>query len=138
MIRGARSGAIASRASARAARFPPAARRPSTRRSRSRWRGRSRPGRDRHGRGPAWTGAWSSNDGVFVATFDAGVFTSRFTQTNEILAQGTYPVSGNTVRLDWVSVATQQRRSATCTITAATSVTCTQAGGGSFDLNRSA
>jgi hypothetical protein len=83
-------------------------------------------------------GSWSSNDGVFVATFAAGNFTSRFTQTNEVLAQGTYTVSGNTVTMQWMSVQTQQQRSATCTIMAPDSVSCSQAGGGRFDLKRSA
>jgi hypothetical protein len=83
-------------------------------------------------------GTWTSNDGVFVATFQGGNFTSRFTQTNEILAQGTYTVTGNTANLVWISVATQQQRSATCTMTAPDTASCTQDGGGSFDLRRSA
>jgi hypothetical protein len=82
-------------------------------------------------------GNWASNDGVFVASFNDGVFTSRFTRTNEILAQGTYQVSGKTMTLQWISVATQQQRAATCAIVSAGSVSCIQAGGGSFDLNRS-
>jgi hypothetical protein len=86
----------------------------------------------------AMDGSWSSNDGVFVATFAAGNFTSRFTQTNEVLAQGTYSVAGNTVTMQWMSVQTQQQRSATCIITAPDSVSCSQQGGGNFDLKRSA
>jgi hypothetical protein len=82
-------------------------------------------------------GAWSSTDGVFVANFENGNFTSRFIKTSEILAQGTYTVSGANVRLDWISVATQQRRSASCFFTAADTVSCNQDGGGSFDLKRS-
>jgi hypothetical protein len=83
-------------------------------------------------------GNWASADGVFVATFQGGRFTSRFTQTNEILAQGTYTVSGGNVTMQWISVQAQQQRSANCTFTAADSVQCSQAGGGSFELNRSA
>lgn len=83
-------------------------------------------------------GIWSSTDGVFVATFASGQFTSRFTKTNEVLAQGSYTVSGSTVNLSWISVATKQQRSAVCTIAAADSVSCNQDGGGSFDLKRSA
>jgi hypothetical protein len=82
-------------------------------------------------------GVWSSTDGVFVATFERGGFTSRFTATNEILAQGNYSVAGNTATLQWMSVATQQRRSATCTIDAPDKVTCNQDGGGHFELARS-
>ncbi len=81
-------------------------------------------------------GTWASNDGVFIATFEHGAFTSRFVKTNEILAQGSYTVSGNAVNLQWISVATQQQRAAACTINSSDSVSCTQEGGGSFDLNR--
>ena len=83
-------------------------------------------------------GTWTSNDGVFVATFQAGAFTSRFTQTNEVLAQGTYSVSGDIVNLQWISVATQQQRSAICAHSAPDMLTCNQSGGGSFDLKRAA
>lgn len=86
----------------------------------------------------AMDGAWTSTDGVFVATFTGGSFTSRFTKTNEILAQGTYTVSGPNISMRWMSVATQQQRSAACTFTGADTVTCNQDGGGSFDLKRSA
>jgi hypothetical protein len=82
-------------------------------------------------------GVWASTDGVFVASFDRGRFTSRFTATNEVLAQGTYTVAGSTVTMQWISVATQQRRSASCTINSADSVACNQDGGGHFQLRRS-
>ncbi len=80
----------------------------------------------------AMDGVWTSTDGVFVAHFDRGGFTSRFTATNEILAQGSYSVAGDIVSMQWMSVATQQRRSATCTINTPDSVTCNQDGGGHF------
>lgn len=86
----------------------------------------------------AMDGAWAATDGVFVANFQGGAFTSRFTKTNEILAQGTYRVSGDTVTMDWLSVATQEKRSATCTISGANSVRCQQGGGQGFELQRSA
>jgi hypothetical protein len=83
-------------------------------------------------------GRWASTDGVFIADFQGGRFTSRFTQTNEILAQGTYAVAGNTVSLRWISVQAQAQRAATCTFTSASSVQCQQEGGGTFELQRSA
>ena len=83
-------------------------------------------------------GNWASTDGVFVATFSGGSFVSRFTQTNEILAQGTYTVDGSNVSMQWLSVQAQQQRSANCTIAGTGSVRCNQAGGGSFELTRSA
>lgn len=81
-------------------------------------------------------GRWASTDGIFVASFSGGQFTSRFTKTNEILAQGSYGVTGNQVSMQWLSVAAQEQRSANCTIRSANSVHCTQAGGGAFDLRR--
>lgn len=83
-------------------------------------------------------GRWASTDGVFIAEFQGGRFTSRFTQTNEILAQGTYAVAGNTVNLHWLSVQAQAERAASCTFTSASTVQCQQQGGGTFELQRSA
>jgi hypothetical protein len=88
-------------------------------------------------RGPM-DGNWASTDGVFVASFQDGRFTSRFTKTNEILAQGTYTVAGSNVSMQWISVQAQQQRSANCSITSASTVACTQAGGGAFNLQRTA
>ncbi len=86
----------------------------------------------------AMDGIWASTDGVFIATFEHGSFTSRFVKTNEILAKGSYSVSGANVTLAWISAQAQAQRSASCTFTAADAVTCNQAGGGSFDMKRTA
>jgi hypothetical protein len=86
--------------------------------------------------GTAMDGTWASTDGVFVATFARGGFTSRFTQTNEILAQGTYTVVGGSVNMRWLSVQAQEQRSATCSFTASNRVRCTQAGAGTFEMQR--
>jgi hypothetical protein len=81
-------------------------------------------------------GTWASTDGIFVASFQGGSFISRYTKTNEVLAQGTYSVSGTLVNMQWMSVAAQQHRSAICAMTAQDAVRCNQSGGGSFDLTR--
>jgi len=83
-------------------------------------------------------GTWASTDGVFIANFQNGKFVSRFTKTNEVLAAGTYTVTGNQISMQWISVQAQQQRSANCSMTGASTVSCTQAGGGSFDLQRTA
>lgn len=83
-------------------------------------------------------GTWASTDGVFVASFAGGSFVSRFTQTNEILAQGSYTVAGPDISMSWLSKATNQQRSANCSFRSTNSVHCQQAGGGAFDLARSA
>ncbi len=86
----------------------------------------------------AMDGRWASTDGVFIADFQRGSFTSRFIQTNEILAQGTYTVTGSNVSMRWLSVQAQEQRAATCTFTGPSQVSCMQAGGGSFALQRTA
>jgi hypothetical protein len=86
----------------------------------------------------AMDGRWASTDGIFIAEFQRGSFTSRYTQTGEILAQGTYAVTGPNVSMRWLSVQAQAQRSAACTITSASTVHCQQDGGGGFDLQRSA
>lgn len=86
-------------------------------------------------RASAMDGKWASADGVFVASFNGGQFTSRFVKTNEVLAQGSYSVAGSNVDMRWLSVATKQQRSASCTISGA-AVHCNQAGGSAFDLQR--
>ena len=89
--------------------------------------------------GTAMDGSWASTDGIFVASFQGGSFTSRFTQTNEILAQGSYTVNGPDIAMQWLSVATQQQRSANCSFAGSSNrVRCQQAGGGSFELTRTA
>jgi len=83
-------------------------------------------------------GVWASSDGVFVANFERGRFTSRFTATNEILAQGAYTVAGGGISMQWISAATKQQRAATCSFAGSDVVTCNQEGGGHFELRRSA
>ena len=83
-------------------------------------------------------GTWASTDGVFVANFSGGSFVSRFTQTNEILAQGTYSVNGPDVTMQWMSAATGEQRSANCSFRSGNNVHCEQTGAGGFDMNRTA
>jgi hypothetical protein len=84
----------------------------------------------------AMDGNWASTDGVFVASFERGGFVSRFTATNEMLAKGTYTVTGTNVSMNWISVATKQQRAAACTFMSADTVACNQQGGGKFELRR--
>ena len=81
-------------------------------------------------------GSWASSDGIFVAGFSGGQFTSRARQNNAVLAQGTYSVRGDVVQMDWVSVSTQQQRSATCSFIGPRRVLCQQPGATSFELTR--
>ena len=89
-------------------------------------------------RGTRMDGQWASSDGIFVATFRGGSFTSVDARTSAVLAQGTYSVAGDQVLMQWLSLTSKQQRSATCTFAGAASVRCNQAGGGSFELTRAA
>ncbi len=91
--------------------------------------------------GPAPTpmdGRWASADGIFVASFQGGRFTSSDARTNAVLAQGSYSVSGSTANLSWISAQRQQQFSAVCTFTDPNSLHCEQAGASGFDLRRTA
>lgn len=87
-------------------------------------------------RGSAIEGQWASGDGVSVTAFRGGQFTTRFTKNNEVLAQGTYIVTGNDVAMQWLSLARQQQLSANCSLTGASTMRCSQPGGSGFDLAR--
>ena len=84
----------------------------------------------------ALDGRWASGDGVSETSFAGGRFTTRFVKTNEVLAQGSYTPEGDRIRMDWVSLAAQERRSAVCTITSPDTMRCSQPGSSGFDLTR--
>ena len=83
-------------------------------------------------------GTWASGDGVSVTSFNNGRFTTRFTQTNEVLAEGTYLMRGGQATMQWVSIAAQEQRSAVCSFSAANTLRCAPAQGDAFTLTRSA
>ena len=88
--------------------------------------------------GTAMDGSWVSSDGVFVATFQDGSFTSVDAKTNAVLARGRYSVQGSTVALNWTSARRGQQFSATCTFTTGNDLHCSQPGSTEFDLRRTA
>jgi hypothetical protein len=91
--------------------------------------------------GPAGTpmdGQWSSADGIFVATFRGGQFTSTDARTGAVLAQGTYTMSGGAANLNWISTQRKQQFSAVCTFRDPNAVHCEQPGATGFDLRRTA
>lgn len=82
-------------------------------------------------------GRWASTDGIFVASFNNGNFTSIDAKTDAVLAEGSYTVSGQQVQMNWLSTGTGERRSATCSFSGGRSqVSCVQPSGGSFTLRR--
>jgi hypothetical protein len=83
-------------------------------------------------------GQWASADGIFVASFRGGRFTSVDARTQAVLAEGSYFTTGNGIEMQWLSAATQQQRQATCSFVGPRSVNCTQTGATPFQLNRQA
>lgn len=92
------------------------------------------------GRAGPFEGAWASGDGVFVASFADGGFTSRAVQNPDIvLAQGRYTVVGpGAVRLDWFSQSQQANLSANCTSRGRATLVCAPSRGTPFTLSRAA
>ena len=87
-------------------------------------------------RGPAIDGRWASGDGLSVTTFGGGQLTTRFVETNEVVAQGSYTMAGDSIAMQWVSLRRQEQRSANCTLSGGDAMHCSQPGGGGFDLRR--
>lgn len=85
-------------------------------------------------------GTWASDDGVFVATFDAGRFTSRLNSTGEIVADGRYVDLGvgAGAQLTWYSVVSQEQRTAVCTYLTPTRVRCDPNAGNVFTMTKTA
>ncbi len=81
-------------------------------------------------------GRWASTDGIFIASFQGGEFTSVDAKTDAVLARGTYQVSRGQVEMNWLSTSSNERRSATCGFSGRNQVTCTQASGATFQLTR--
>lgn len=87
--------------------------------------------------GTAIDGNWASDDGVFVATFNNGAFSSRLTGTGEtVVADGRYSRQGGGFRLRWVSIVANEQRSADCTFTSSSTVRCTPSAGQPFSMTR--
>ena len=82
-------------------------------------------------------GSWASDDGVFVATFDNGSFTSRLTGTGEtVVADGRYARVSGGVNLSWTSIAANEQRAASCSFASPTNLACTPSVGQPFTMTR--
>lgn len=89
------------------------------------------------GSGSNIDGNWGSDDGVFVATFQNGAFTSRLTGTGEtVVADGRYSRTPNGVSLSWTSIAANEQRAASCTLVAPQRLSCTPTVGQPFTMTR--
>lgn len=86
---------------------------------------------------PSVDGNWASDDGVFVATFRGGAFTSRLTGTGEtVVADGRYARTPNGLNLSWTSIAANEQRGANCVLTAPRRLACAPTVGEPFTMTR--
>lgn len=87
--------------------------------------------------GDTLAGNWASSDGVFVATFANGAFSSRLTGTGEVVvADGRYSRVSDGLELTWTSIAANERRSALCQFQSAETVRCNPSAGRPFTMTR--
>jgi hypothetical protein len=85
------------------------------------------------------SGRWASDDGVFVATFRNGAFSSRLTSTGEtVVADGRYRRTTDGLILEWTSIAANERRTAQCRFLATSRLACAPSVGQSFTMTRRA
>jgi hypothetical protein len=61
-------------------------------------------------------------------TFQDGNFITRRSRTGEVLARGTYTATAENVTMEWRSIVTQKRLTATCIAWGAHGLMCEQLG----------
>ena len=83
-------------------------------------------------------GSWVDPNGI-VSSFSGGTFTTRTTDTNQLLASGTYVnVSPTLVEIDMTSLVRNTRSKVNCALVNLSQLNCTTAEGAQFSLARRA
>lgn len=83
-------------------------------------------------------GAWVDPNGI-VSTFSAGTFTTRTTDTNQLLASGTYVKNSPTlVEINMTSLVRNTQSKVNCALVSQSQLNCTTAEGAQFSLSRRA
>ena len=81
-------------------------------------------------------GAWVDPNGI-VSTFAAGTFTTRTTDTNQLLASGTYiNTSPTLVEINMTSLVRNTQSKVNCALVSQSQLNCTTAEGAQFSLSR--
>lgn len=81
-------------------------------------------------------GAWVDPNGI-VSTFAAGTFTTRTTDTNQLLASGTYVNNSPTlVEINMTSLVRNTQSKVNCALVSQSQLNCTTAEGAQFSLSR--
>lgn len=81
-------------------------------------------------------GAWVDPNGI-VSTFAGGTFTTRTTDTNQLLASGTYiNTSPTLVAINMTSLVRNTQSKVNCALVSQSQLNCTTAEGAQFSLAR--
>ena len=81
-------------------------------------------------------GQWVDPNGI-VSTFQAGTFTTRTTDTNQLLASGTYTnISPRLVEINMTSLLRNTQSRVNCAMATPTQLNCTSESGAQFSLVR--
>ncbi len=88
---------------------------------------------------PAQTGvegSWSDPNGI-ISTFQAGTFTTRTTDSNQLLASGTYVhTSPSLVEINMTSLVRKTQSKVNCALVTQSQLNCTSDAGSQFTLTR--
>jgi hypothetical protein len=85
------------------------------------------------------TGQWVPDGGGYTAIFNNGEFSTTASDTGNIISQGSYlAASAKEINLKWTSNITGLENSARCDRPDPVVLNCTDAGGKSFTLRKSA
>ncbi|SMC42459.1 outer membrane lipoprotein Omp10 [Rhizobium sp. RU36D] len=85
---------------------------------------------------PTVDGAWVDPNGI-VSTFQAGSFSTRTTDTNQLLAQGTYTnISDKLVEINMTSLVRNTQSRVNCAVVTPNQLNCTSDSGAQFTLAR--
>lgn len=83
-------------------------------------------------------GAWVDPNGI-VSTFSAGTFTTRTTDTNQVLASGNYiNLSPKLVEINMTSMVRNTQSKVNCAMVSMSQLNCTTDSGAQFSLSRKA
>jgi len=81
-------------------------------------------------------GSWSDPNGI-VSTFQGGTFTTRTTDSNQLLASGTYiNTSPTLVEINMTSLVRKTQSKINCALISPYQLNCTSDAGKQFSLNR--
>lgn len=88
--------------------------------------------------GPSIEGAWVDPNGI-VSTFQGGTFSTRTTDSNQLLASGSYQLMNDRlVEINMTSLVRNTRQKVNCALVTPSQLNCTTDSGAQFSLARRA